>query len=594
MKNSRNKIITHSLWLLGLGLLSLIAYVGSFNAAFQLDDYSSILGNGDVNKGGRFLTDFWLKINERPLSLFTLSMNYRLVEMEPFYYHVTNFVIHLLNTLLVFRLSCLVFDRLKIGANTFWYALVTAALFALHPLQTAAVTYIVQRMTELSALFYLLSCVQYIRMRTLQTTGKSKALIRWLWIVLFFFLGLLSKQNVVSLPLTFIIFEVFLFTSNQQTKKLRQLTVGTLLMLFLGALIILSDRLPVDADYTPLEYGLTQTKVVWEYFRLMVFPSNQVAFSSYPLSTALGAIEAIALLGHLMLIGAALYFRNRFSLIALGILWMYSTLSVESSLLPIVDLYFEHRNYLAIIGFSWVLIGIAHGFVPLKKVSLGIFTAIIVVFAFLTHQRNKVWETPYTFWTDIIEKEPHNARAHVGLAAYYERKNNDRKNYELLLKSFELKPNYEAAYNLGSYFLKRNQLQKAQEWFDQAIALNPSYAPAWNNLGTIATKRNQQEKALELYQKAVQLNAEYLEAKFNSGLTAMRLNQLELAEAMFYNYLDLQPNYVPALFNSARVSIMLNKYDQAQLQLNKLFKVDPNNRAGMELQRYLNENRPGN
>jgi tetratricopeptide (TPR) repeat protein len=71
----------------------------------------------------------------------------------------------------------------------------------------------------------------------------------------------------------------------------------------------------------------------------------------------------------------------------------------------------------------------------------------------------------------------------------------------------------------------------------------------------------------------------------------MKTNRLELAEGMFYNYLDINPAHIPSLFNSARVSILLNKYDQAQLQLNKLFEIDPNNKPGMELQRYINQNK---
>lgn len=590
-KKNKSKLVQKALWLGGLLLLAFIAYSNSFNASFQLDDYSSILGNRDVHRVARFLTDFWLQINERPFSLFTLFLNYRFVQSDPFAFHVTNFIIHGINTVLVFGVSQKVFQKLNNISQPFWYALFTAALFALHPLQTATVTYIVQRMTQLSALFYLLATWQFISLRVKQINGQKMAKLRWIWIAIFFVFGLLSKQNMVALPLTFVVLEFILFTPKANRKKLLFLSVGTLTAVLLGFAVILSGLLPIDADYTPLEYGLTQTRVVWDYFQLMVLPVNQVAFSAYPLSESFGLAEGTALLGHVALIGAALFYAYRFPLLSLGVLWMYAALAVESSILPIVDLYFEHRTYLALIGFGWILADLFHRFVPNLKMRLTVFAGLALLFSFLTFQRNKVWENHYTFWTDIIEKEPNNARAYVGLAAYYETKNNKKKSYEFLLKSYEIKPNYEAAYNLGSYFLQKNQLEMAKRWLRKAVELNAVYAPAYNNLGTIATKKGKPEEALKLYQKAINLNADYLEAKFNLGLTAMNMNQLELAEAAFYNYLDLEPNHIPTLFNSARVSLLLNKYDQAQLQLNKLFNIDPNNRAGKELQRYLNQNK---
>ncbi len=572
--------------------LTYLTYLPSFNGLFQLDDYSSIVNNRDVHRFKLFKTAFWFQIHERPFALLTFFFNYRFGQLSPWGYHVVNFCIHLINSALVFRLTQLILKQLKPQLKVFWWSLFSAAIFALHPLQTAAVSYIVQRMTELSALFYLLATLQFLRWRMSENTSIKSTIVRWFLIALWLGLGLLSKQNIASLPLTFIVLELFVFTPKNNKKKLIFLTVGTAFVLLLGMAILLSGQLPIDAEYTPLEYGMTQTRVIWNYFLLLIYPAKQVAFSAFEVSHHWGLQEIVALFMHLVFLIGAFMYRHRWPLAALGVFWMYAALSVESGVLPIVDVYFEHRMYLPLVGFCWVLLEVlSHSKWP-QKVSMGVASGLVILFSLFTFQRNKVWENHYNFWTDIIEKEPENARAYVGLASYYQAQNNASQNKLLLEKSFSLKPNYEAAYNLGSYYLKKNQLKLAESWLQKAIDLNPEYAPAYNNLGTIATKRNQNEKAFDLYQKAVLLNADYLEAKYNLGVTAMRLNRLEIAEGMFYNYLDLAPNHVPSLFNSARVSILLNKYDQAENQLRVLLTIDPQNKAGKELQQYINQNRP--
>ena len=437
--------------LLGLGiiiLLGIIIYSNSFSCSFHLDDNRQIVDNVNIQD----LSDvkaIWNYSQTRFSAYYSFAINYHYDKLNVWGYHLFNLIIHLINACLVYWLTLLIFSSPALKDHAILkdkklLAFITAILFVSHPLATQSITYIVQRMASMVVMFYLLSLALYIKGRL---TRKSDLLKFTLFAgaLISAILAMLTKENSFTLPFAIVLVEIFFLQTKKLSINFRDYRVILSLAGFLGFILlvllnfsfsIFKPILPnVANDFrlvTSLGYLFTQFSVIVKYIQLLFLPINQNLDYDFPISNSffeIGTITSFFFLLSLVILAILQFKKNR--IISFGIFWFFLTLSIESSIIPISDLIFEHRTYLPSFGFFLILSPGIYFFLwnKYKYIAISVFAIIIGTNSFLTYERNKVWKDDLTLWSDVISKSPNKARAYSNRGSVYETVNkyNDEK-----------------------------------------------------------------------------------------------------------------------------------------------------------------------
>lgn len=439
-------------WFAAICVVTLLAYGRTFTSPFNLDDYGNIVGNPVLE--APTLNGFLHFARARLLPSATLVFNHWLGGEEEFGYHVLNLAIHLLATLVVYRLALALCrtPRLRqtwLATQPLPLAVAAAFIFACHPIQIQAVTYIIQRMASMVTLFYVGSVLFYVRARNAQLGAeRGRPMLLLFGSALLAMAAFLSKENSASLPLVILLTELTFYPGIGATRRLLRLTPFLALVLvvplawwFIGTdyagaarrsgapfiekvghlITLLTNRARGPQPIAPLDYFLTQCVVIPRYLALVVLPWGFNIDHDVPLATGwtIAVAAGAALLAVLLAFG--LYALRRWPLVGFGIVWVFLALSVESSFLPIQDVMVEHRMYLAMPGIALVC-GTAFAWVLDRwrwpAVIVGV--AVVAVLSTLTFMRNELWRDPLLLWQDALSKSPHKARvyANVGTALH--------------------------------------------------------------------------------------------------------------------------------------------------------------------------------
>lgn len=358
----------------------LLVYSNTFHASFHFDDIPQIVENYSI----RSLSN-WLEIakGQRGAAMLTFAVNYAIGGLNVVGYHIVNLSIHIINGILVYFLIFITIarnDSLEPKAKKI--ALYSALLFAVHPIQTQSVTYIVQRMEMLASMFMLIGLLLFIK--GAEASRISARVLLYGGTAVSYLLGFYSKEIAITLPGIIFLYD-YCFLSNGSVKKLAsRLAVYAVLAAMLAFLAAptftgLQETPGGSAGFTvqsitPKEYLFTQFNVLIYYITLLFAPINQNLDYDFPVSRGLFEIPAVkegtilnipipppiaSLMILLAIIGFAVYlFTPRASritphgrLIAFFILWFFIILSPTSSFIPIIDVIFEHRLYLSSVGF---------------------------------------------------------------------------------------------------------------------------------------------------------------------------------------------------------------------------------------------------
>jgi len=348
--------------------LILLAYANTFTASFHFDDNPSIIENPNI----RHVTgENILKIlsGNRPVVYFSIMLNYLLGGLNVVGYHVFNIGVHIANSIFVYLLVLWtltlpsVGDRYRERAKRM--ALFAALLFGVHPVQTESVTYIISRTELLATVFYLATFLLFIRGGT---SGKFSYAIGMLVTSA---LSMGSKEWAVTLPAMLMLYD-FLFLSEGKLKPLLSrwhiylltalpwiFVLANLDLFSTGGTAGVGFNLVSATGINTKTYFLTSLNVIWTYVRLLFLPINQNLDYDYMLAkTVFEFPTLLSFLGHVAVVSAAflLYWKRRQTLIPFGIAWFYIGLSPTQSIVPVVDLIFEHRVYMPSIGIFFVFI----------------------------------------------------------------------------------------------------------------------------------------------------------------------------------------------------------------------------------------------
>jgi len=372
LMESVNRVFTHKRFnLIAFGIIAvmvLIAYANTFTASFHFDDNPSIIENSTI----RHLTgENILKIlsSNRPVVYLSIMLNYQLGGLNVVGYHLLNTAVHIGNSIFVYLLVLWTLTLPSVGTRyadrAKRMALFAALLFAVHPVQTESVTYIISRTELLATFFYLATFLLFIRGGT---TGKFSYAIGMLITSL---LSMGSKEWAVTLPAMLVLYD-FLFFSGGKVKPVLSrwyiylltalpwaLVLSNLDLMSTGGSAGVGFNLVSATGITPATYLYTSFNVIWTYLRLLVLPINQNLDYDYAIAKTLFELPTIlSFLGHVTIVALAivLYVRKKWTIVPFGVAWFYIGLSPTQSFVPVVDVIFEHRVYMPSIGFFLVFI----------------------------------------------------------------------------------------------------------------------------------------------------------------------------------------------------------------------------------------------
>jgi len=573
-----------------------LIYSNSFDCSFHLDDRNSIIENLSI----RNLSDIgaiWNYNHSRFIPYLSFAINYHYGELNLWGYHFINIVIHLINAGLIWWLILLILSspglkNHQISEHKKWIAFFAALLFVSHPLATQSVTYIVQRMAAMVAMFYFLSLTLYIKARVTENNSILKYLL-FGGAVISAILALLTKENAFTLPFIIVLIEIFFLSTN--TSKIRfnykrvifLLTAIAIMAVIFSISFTGSILKPIPASggnnfpVTSTDYLLTQFSVIITYIRLLILPMNQNLDYDYPLATSFFTLgTAFSFLIIVSLMGLAIYLFNKNRIVSFGIFWFFITLVVESSFIPIADLIFEHRTYLPSFGFFLIVSSLSYLFLRKnhKSILLTLIIILVATYSGMTFQRNKVWKDELTLWSDVISKSPNKARPYLNRGvAYWE--NNQRENALAdYSKAVELNPKYfsHAYLNLGIADASFGNFEKAIISYTKTIEIDPSNLEAYSSRGIAYAGINENEKALLDFQTAIKLNPNYPKVYYNRGNIYMNKQQWESAINDFTKAVEIDPRYIDAYSNRAIVYGNTGALEKAILDCSKVIELDPN------------------
>ena len=376
-----------------IALISFLIYSNTLNSPFVFDDVSQIVENTKAGDLGYYLSRIFS--GSRSFVNATFAINYHFNELDVTGYHLVNIMIHAITGFMVYLLAVLTFKTPLLQGHPLQpYArmlpVCSALIFVAHPVQTQAVTYVIQRYASMAAMFYLMALVCFIKARLIylqdKRFGASKHLLYYGLSFAAGFLAASSKETAATLPVVILLYEYTFIETSLKAWPKRLLYLLPLLVLGLKipfhvishmfiedpvginsfnpdmkvSSTSLSELLSVGKDKGPaltrMTYLFTQFNVLWAYIGLLILPINQNLDYDYPLYTSLWQSPTLfSLMGLLALLGFAIFIFRKHRLIAFSILWFFITLSVESSFIPIIDYIFEHRLYLPSVGYALIL-----------------------------------------------------------------------------------------------------------------------------------------------------------------------------------------------------------------------------------------------
>jgi protein O-mannosyl-transferase len=357
----------------------------------------------------------------RPVSMISFLLNDNTWPAYPESFKYTNLMIHLLNGVLIFLLSRQIISAMAMQKNMYWAPLFISFIWMIHPFVLSTIMTVVQRMTELSALFVFAGMSGYLYGRKKYLNGQQSGFYIAGTAVLFGGVcAVFSKENGVLLPLFLTVIELTLL-SDTRTRCLKIYYWFALIpsVLFLIALLYKASGYTLSyqvRDFSLYERLMTETRVLCDYIYQLIMPKMSgvgLFHDDFVISRSL--ITPITTLYSLAVIAIALFcaikFRKRWKIFSFGVLWFFTGHLLESTFIPL-EIYFEHRNYAPSFGliFSSVLIGLS---VPdrIKKWGYFALLSFSLLACFISYQQSKIWGNSFKLAMVLEAEHPGSVRA---------------------------------------------------------------------------------------------------------------------------------------------------------------------------------------
>lgn len=548
-------------WYAGLLIsgAAILVYLNSFSGVFIFDDEATIVQNPHRERlwppREAFAAPPKSPLRDRPVVSFAFSLNHALTGSSPASFHGGNLLIHLAAALCLFGVvrRTLVSPRLpgRYRNAAGGLALASALVWAVHPLQTQAVTYLTQRCESLMGLFFLGTLYAFIR------ALGSRRPVRWYCLSVFScLLGIGSKAVMVAAPLVVLLYDrAFVASSWREIwRRRRWYYLALLLTLSLQAALLLTTSYADIKTHRPLEYGLSQFGVIAHYCRLILVPRPLCLDYHWPPARGLADVWPGALIVAVLLVLTVKAWR-RFPPLGFAGLWFFLILAPTSSLLPLEDLAFEHRMYLplaapvvlATVGVGELLRRLLPRQPAARRIWGSVLTlAAVTVLGALTAARNRDYHSAAGMWRQVIDLRPLNPRAYNSLGNIVLKEGDPDRALELFRRAIAVSPRYQAGhYNLANLLAARGETASAIEYYRETLEINPEAVEAHNNLGIALYSRGEVAEARGHFLAALEIDPLDPAAHYNLGLLLLNRGDPRSALPYLERARELKPDHPP-------------------------------------------------
>ena len=583
-----------------------------------------------------------LTTSGRPIINLSLAINYAFGQADVRGYHALNLAIHILAGLTLFGLvrrtlasldatrafqisdfKSMIVDgqatapseisnlRFEIAADATLLAFTVAAIWMLHPLQTESVTYIIQRAESLMGLFYLLTLYCFVRgaESRIQASGirhqaseisdqekefKTQTILPLssgltpdassLWYaasVLFCFLGMASKEVMVSAPLMVLLYDrTFIAGSFRAAwQQHRRLYLGLAASwLLLGFLVVSTGgnrngSAGFSSGMPWWTYALTQLPAITHYLRLSLWPHPLVFDYGTAVVTSAAAVIPGALIIAALATGTIIGLR-RWPALGFAGIWFFAILAPSSSVVPVVtETMAEQRMYLPLAAvIVLVVLGI---YAWAGRLGAYALIAVAVLLGILSWKRNQDYGSDLSIWNDTVAKRPENARAHNNLGEVLTRVGRETEALPQFQEAVRLKPtDPDYNFNLATALSTTGHVSDSLGQFEKTLQLVPDNARAHVYYGLALMKAGQAPKAIEHYNEALRIDHDDAEAHNDLGIALGQAGQLPEAIAQFEGALRLNPDDADAHNNLGFAYVKTGRLEEARKQFEEALRIN--------------------
>ncbi len=588
---------SHSFFFLLLSAFLLIIYSNSFDAGWHLDDPRNILDNPHIHMnqltwqnikntfhasidGGLYLGE---KIY-RPVTCLTFGVNWFFGQKNIIGYHLINFTIHLFSAFFLYLTILMLFKTPALNQHdkktSYWVASLSALFWAVHPIQVPAVTYIVQRMASLSALFYLMGLFAYLKARL--STNYIHRVVCFCLTASFYLLALGSKENAVLLPGALALMEFIFFKTCRDlihNKKVVWTLLAFSLALVITFVMVLKGSSFLIKGYELRSFTIEQRLMTQPYvllFHLSQFFLPAVSRFSIAhditvptdLFSPLYTLPSIAAI--IIIVILALGSFKKYPLFSFTVLFFFLNHLVESTIIPL-ELIFEHRNYLpGLFVFSPFLLWIYPYTTNQKPILYYLISLFIILFminsGFATYVRNMTWKTELSLWEDAMTKSPLLGRPMQNYSVALGKTDVPDK-YEKIFKfnqkvlglktSIPMVTHYNAYRNMGNAKGFMKEYEGAVTYFKEALKLYPGQIDTLFDMSKTYTFMDRYKAALEIISSTKNKNPDFLVYK---GLLLIKNSRLDAAALTTLEALRLGADPVNAFLTLGTAFKLQKKY----------------------------------
>ncbi len=553
-------------------ILLLAVYSNSFYGDWHFDDFPNIVKNSHIQIKSLSLPELKQSITGiyqdrllRPFSYASFALNYYVGGLNVFGFHLVNFFIHYLSSVFLFLF---IFNTLKLPLCKNQYeniaypvALLATVLWSVHPVFVTSVSYIVQRMTSMAGLFYIMSMYFYLKGRMSKTKGKSIGF--FIFCALAGLASLLTKENAVMLPFSILLFDLLLIQGarKENIKRFLKILIAPLLLFIIVGFLYtggFSNAFSGYAgrDFTMYERLLTEPRVIIFYLSLLFYPIHSRLTLLYDIDISHSLLQPWttlpAILLILFIIATAIYLCRKRPLMSFCILFFFLNHIIEGTVIPL-ELIYEHRNYLPAM---FLFIPVAQFFVyvldyfsykRLLQIAVALGVIIIIVgLGDVTFRRNAIFSDEFLLWSDNIEKYPNLSRPYG---------------------------------NLGNAYMHYQQKEKGFKYFEKALAVDNFgnihiRAVQENNMGKYYYMEGQYDEAFVFFEKSYKVNSSYRSNIIYMAKIHILKGENDLAHQLITSSINKASDHIDLLEILSLIHIKKKDYQKAEADAQKVLKKD--------------------
>ncbi len=593
----------------------IILFFNTLDNEFVFDDESVVVNNESIQSLStipKYFTadDGFHKVigrYYRPIVSTTYNIDYAIWELDPYGFHLTNVIIHILASLLLFVLLKEIFEKKKNGLLA---SFIGALVFLVHPIHTEAVSWVSGRTDSMVTLFFFASFLYYVRFVKNRDKDKKKGGVdnsnRYLtWSLVFYFIGLLSKEMIITMPVIIILFD-FLFRKRDSEYLKENIRVyawffGVTAFYLLLRFWLLSD---VEERITYMYFhGMnfitviaTMLKTIPVYLKLLFLPVGLLYHYNGYLSDANSLFDGNVLLSigiiALLLFAAYYAYKKKLSEITFCIIFFFISLTPVMNIVPTMSLMAERFLYMTSFALSLLAAFLIIKYITGKNRNTIISASIIIILvgSFLTIQRNKDWETNDTLYATadgidgtVLLVNSGNMYANRGLNMI--NAGQTQEGYRLLeeaakrfRRAIEIRQNSILGHhNLGLIHYIRGQLDSAKIEINKGIALDSLAPDGYFQLAQIYQRENNLAEAIKSLEKLQEVSPNYKEsAALLNSLKTMNLGTDEITGNQPNLDNDMQRG---ALENRSMMLYEAGDFEGSIRILEKLAEIAPGHRS---------------